>query len=86
MGSSSSIMVGICCVGGGVVTLAANWSNGVRVLLLPLLAYIFPLTVALDAGGSMRSLFVVNVGKVMRNSALIAFSRGVMVGEKRDTW
>ena len=66
--------------------LAANWSNGVHVLLLPLLAYIFPLKVTLDTGGSMRTLFVVSVGKMMRNSALIAFSRGVMVGEKRDTW
>ena len=50
MGSSSSVMVDICCVYGGVVTLAANWGNGVRVLLLPLLVLMCPLKVALEAG------------------------------------
>ena len=69
-----------------MVTLADNWSNGVRILLLTLLACMCPLKSALEAGGYMRSFFGVSVEKVMRNPALIAFSRVVMAGEKRDAW
>ena len=86
VGLLSSTMVGSRCVGGDMVTLVANWSNGVLVLLLPPLAYMCPLTFALEVGGYMCSIFVVNVGKVMRNPALIVFSRVIIVGEKRDAW
>ena len=75
-------MVGILCVDGGVVTLAANWSNGVCVLLLPLLVYMCPLTVSLESGGHMRSLCVVSVGKVVIKLALIVFLRVVMGEEE----
>ena len=45
-----------------------------------------PITIALELGGYFRSCIVVKFGKVVSYPALIACSRFVIIGEKRDTW
>ena len=71
---------------GSIVVLFATLGANFAIILLPLVVYMWPITVALALGGNLRSCLVINSGNVVRYPTFIELSGGGNVPVVQSTY